>query len=183
MASTAGSPRSAYLSSALRPQTRSPPPLRRSDGICCPASTTSRRQSAASRWHSFSPIPRPAGPTGRRRRPRTAPCRTSHRSLPSPVDEPLTILVAARDEETRIACTIENLRRTFADGEVIVADDGSRDRTADVAEAAGAVVLRLPRRGKGQALSAAERAAPPGRLLLCDADLEGDVSALLDGRR
>jgi hypothetical protein len=99
------------------------------------------------------------------------------------VDEPLTILVAARDEEVTIGRTVASLRAAFRDAEVIVADDGSRDRTADVAEAAGAVVLRLPRRGKGQALSAAERAAPPGRLLLCDADLEGDVSALLDGRR
>ena len=99
------------------------------------------------------------------------------------MDEPLTILVAARDEEVAIGRTIAALRAAFRDAEVIVADDGSSDRTADVAEAAGAVVLRLPRRGKGQALSAAERAAPPGRLLLCDADLEGDVSALLDGRR
>ena len=31
--------------------------------------------------------------------------------------------------------------------------------------------MRLPRRGKGQALAVAERDAPPGRLLLCDADL------------
>jgi hypothetical protein len=99
------------------------------------------------------------------------------------VDEPLTILVAARDEEVVIGRTVEALRAAFRDAEVIVADDGSRDRTADIAEAAGAVVLRLPRRGKGQALSAAERAAPPGRLLLCDADLEGDVSALLAGPR
>jgi hypothetical protein len=98
------------------------------------------------------------------------------------VDEPLTILVAARDEEVTIGRTVAGLRSAFRDAEVIVADDGSRDRTADLAEAAGAVVLRLPRRGKGQALSAAERAAPPGRLLLCDADLEGDVSALVDGR-
>jgi hypothetical protein len=96
------------------------------------------------------------------------------------VDEPLTILVAARDEESVIANTVAALRRTFADAEVIVADDGSRDGTADVAEAAGAVVLRLPRRGKGQALSAAERAAPPGRLLLCDADLSGELAPLLD---
>jgi hypothetical protein len=95
------------------------------------------------------------------------------------VDEPLTILVAARDEEAVIAQTVTTLRGAFPDAEVIVADDGSRDRTADTAEEAGAVVLRLPPRGKGQALSAAERAAPPGRLLLCDADLEGDVTPLI----
>ena len=94
--------------------------------------------------------------------------------------EPLTILVAARDEEAVIGDTVEALRRGFPDAEVIVADDGSRDRTADFAEDAGAVVLRLPRRGKGQALSAAERAAPPGALLLCDADLSGELSPLLE---
>ena len=96
------------------------------------------------------------------------------------MDEPLTILVAARDEEAVIGATVESLRRSFPDAEVIVADDGSRDRTADVAEDAGAIVLRLPRRGKGQALSAAERAAAPGALLLCDADLSGDLAPLLD---
>jgi len=96
------------------------------------------------------------------------------------VAEPLTILVAARDEEAVIGDTVRALRRGFPDAEVIVADDGSHDRTADVAEDAGAVVLRLPRRGKGQALSAAERAAPPGALLLCDADLSGELSPLLE---
>jgi hypothetical protein len=96
------------------------------------------------------------------------------------VVEPLTILVAARDEEAVIGDTVHALRRGFPDAEVIVADDGSHDRTADVAEDAGAVVLRLPRRGKGQALSAAERAAPPGALLLCDADLSGELSPLLE---
>jgi hypothetical protein len=40
-------------------------------------------------------------------------------------------------------------------------------------------VLRLQRRGKGQALSAAERAALPGSLLLVDADLRGDLTPLL----
>lgn len=97
------------------------------------------------------------------------------------MDEPLTILVAARDEEEVIAKTVTALRRAFPAAEVMVADDGSRDRTADTAEEAGAIVLRLPRRGKGQALCAAERAAPPGRLLLCDADLEGDVTPLVSG--
>ena len=38
-------------------------------------------------------------------------------------------------------------------------------------------MIRLNRPGKGEALSAAERAAPPGPLLLCDADLEGTPAA------
>lgn len=96
------------------------------------------------------------------------------------MDEPLTVLVAARDEAGRIGATVEALRRTFPQAEVLVADDGSRDRTAAEAEAAGAIVVRLPRRGKGQALSAGERAAAPGRLLLCDADLRGVLAPLLD---
>ncbi len=96
------------------------------------------------------------------------------------MDEPLTILVAARDEEQVIGQTVRALRHAFPEAEVLVADDGSHDGTADAAEEAGAIVLRLPRRGKGQALSAAERAAPPGRLLLCDADLDGDVGELVD---
>ena len=96
------------------------------------------------------------------------------------MDAGLTILVAARDEEATIGATVAGLRGAFPEAEVIVADDGSRDATARLAEDAGALVLRLPRRGKGQALSAAERAAPPGRLLLCDADLEGDLRPLAD---
>ncbi len=89
------------------------------------------------------------------------------------------ILVAARDEEERIAATVAALRDAFPDAEVIVADDGSRDGTARVAAQAGARVLSLPRRGKGQALACAERAAPPGGLLLCDADLSGDLRPLV----
>jgi len=100
--------------------------------------------------------------------------------MSSKSSDPLTILVAARDEEERIGATVAALRHAFPDADVIVADDGSRDGTAAAAADAGAVVLGLPARGKGQALSAAERAAPPGRLLLADADLRGDLSPLLD---
>jgi glucosyl-3-phosphoglycerate synthase len=97
------------------------------------------------------------------------------------VAEQLTILIAARDEEARIGTTVAELRQQFPDAQLIVADDGSRDRTAEAAEAAGATVLRLPRRGKGQAVTLGEREAPPGDLLLCDADLRGDLRPLLDG--
>jgi hypothetical protein len=91
----------------------------------------------------------------------------------------LTILVAARDEEERIGVTLAALARSFAGAELLVADDGSADGTAAAAEQAGARVVRLPRRGKGQALTLAEKQAAPGRLLLADADLRGDLRPLL----
>ncbi len=91
----------------------------------------------------------------------------------------LTILVAARNEEDRIGATVAALRQDFPEAEVIVLDGCSGDRTAERAEAAGAAVLRLERLGKGEALSAGERAAPPGPLLLCDADLRGSLRPLL----
>jgi hypothetical protein len=94
------------------------------------------------------------------------------------VDELVAVLVAARDEEAAITQTVESLQETFPGVEVIVADDGSRDGTAEAAQRAGAQVLRLPARGKGQALTLAERAAPVGRVLLIDADLEGDLAPL-----
>ncbi len=90
-----------------------------------------------------------------------------------------TILIAARDEEARIGETVAALRRELPDAAVIVADDGSRDRTAVFAEQAGAQVVRLPRRGKGQALTLGEREALAGQLLLCDADVRGALAPLL----
>jgi Glycosyl transferase family 2 len=96
------------------------------------------------------------------------------------VAEPVAVLVAARDEERRIGATVAALREQFPQAEVIVADDGSRDRTAVEAEAAGARVVRLPRRGKGQALTLGERGAAEGPLVLCDADLVGDLRPLVE---
>ena len=96
------------------------------------------------------------------------------------MSEPAAVLVAARDEEDAIAGTVAALKQQFPRAEVIIADDGSRDRTAVEAERAGAHVVRLPRRGKGEALALGEREAPPGPLLLCDADLRGDVRPLVE---
>jgi hypothetical protein len=95
------------------------------------------------------------------------------------VVERLTILIAARDEEERIGATVDALRGSFPEAEIVVADDGSIDATAERAKTAGARVVRLPHRGKGQALTLAEQTSGPGPLLLCDADLSGDLRPLL----
>jgi Glycosyl transferase family 2 len=96
------------------------------------------------------------------------------------VPEPVAVLVAARNEEGRVGETVRRLRDEFPGAEVIVVDGGSEDGTAAEAERAGAVVIPLERRGKGEALSAGERTAPPGPLLLCDADLRGSLRPLAD---
>jgi len=94
------------------------------------------------------------------------------------VADGLTVLVAARDEAERIGATIKALRHEFPAAEILVVDGASTDETAERAEEAGAVVVRLERRGKGEGRTAGERAAGPGALLLCDADLSGSLEPL-----
>jgi hypothetical protein len=96
------------------------------------------------------------------------------------VADPAAILVAARDEEHAIGATVAALKERFPGSELVVADDGSRDGTAAEAERAGARVVRLARRGKGQALTLAEQEASAGDLLLADADLVGDLAPLVE---
>ncbi len=89
-------------------------------------------------------------------------------------------LVPAHDEEDRVADTVRALSMIPGVAEAVVVDDGSRDRTAAEALAAGATVLRIPRRvGKGAALEGALRRLPAADVwLLADADLAGSATAL-----
>src|SRR5688572_26243217 len=100
------------------------------------ASTTSTPPWAALLSRSCSLEARRAATGSRRRRP-TASCRRSSPSSRPRVAEPLTVLVAARDEGDRIGETIAALREDFPDAEVIVVDGASHDGTAERAEEAG----------------------------------------------
>ena len=90
--------------------------------------------------------------------------------------EPLAIdvVIPALDEEAALPRVLAALPRPPV-RRVLVVDNGSTDRTAEVASRAGAEVLREPRRGYGSAclagLRALERAAsPPDVLVFLDAD-------------
>ena len=61
----------------------------------------------------------------------------------------MAAVIPALDEEDAIGLVVGEARPFVA--EVVVVDNGSRDRTADVARAAGACVVSEPRRGYGQA--------------------------------
>ncbi len=96
----------------------------------------------------------------------------------APGDFRLSIVIPAFREQEGIADTIERLRQTLVpvvgpdELEIVVVDDGSPDNTADVAEAAGATVLRQPQnRGKGAAVRAGVMAARGRFVVFTDADL------------
>ena len=88
----------------------------------------------------------------------------------------ICVLIAAFDEASTIASVVEGARRHVPD--VVVVDDGSADATAEIAERAGAVVLRHgTNRGKGRALRtglAHVLSRPYTHVLLMDADLQHD---------
>jgi glycosyltransferase involved in cell wall biosynthesis len=78
-------------------------------------------------------------------------------TLRSDAAGPIVALVPAHDEAPRIVRVVEGALRHVP---ALVVDDGSSDDTADVAEAAGATVLRRsPNQGKGAALRAGFAAA------------------------
>jgi cellulose synthase/poly-beta-1,6-N-acetylglucosamine synthase-like glycosyltransferase len=86
----------------------------------------------------------------------------------------VTLIVPAHDEELVIERKLANVRALDYPSElleVIVASDGSSDRTAELARSAGADrVLELPRGGKVAALNAAVREAAGEILAFSDAN-------------
>ena len=89
------------------------------------------------------------------------------------------MIVSAYDEADHLPATLAALGDAFPGARVLVADDGSRDRTPHVALQAGAELVRSPRTiGKGGATTlAAQRVLAralepePPVIVLCDGDL------------
>src|SRR5919204_6512245 len=85
----------------------------------------------------------------------------------------VTVVIPVRDRAALLAETLRSVAEQSAPaGELIVADDGSRDDSAAVAERAGARVLRRAEGGWGAAgaRNAALEAATGARILFLDSD-------------
>jgi glucosyl-3-phosphoglycerate synthase len=96
----------------------------------------------------------------------------------------VSVCLPARDEERTVGDIVASLRADLVEGaglvdEVLVVDDGSRDRTVEVAEASGARVIRAaevlpelgPGSGKGEALWKSLAAARGDLIAWVDADI------------
>ncbi len=95
-------------------------------------------------------------------------------SLPPPEPVEVTVLFPCLNEEAAIAGCVTAARNSLQDagirGEVLVVDNGSTDRSASLAEAAGARVVGESRRGYGSAYLRGMGEARGEHIILLDAD-------------
>ena len=83
----------------------------------------------------------------------------------------ISIVLPAKNEAEGLRRTLPALRSAYPNAEIIVVDDGSTDKTAAVAIAAGAMVLSSPySMGNGAAIKRGARAAGGEVLVFMDAD-------------
>lgn len=86
-------------------------------------------------------------------------------------DDGVSVVVAAYQSAAWIGETLASIAaQTRAAAEIIVVDDGSTDGTGDVAERAGAHVIRQANGGPSSARNAGIRAARGRWIAFCDAD-------------
>jgi glycosyltransferase involved in cell wall biosynthesis len=90
----------------------------------------------------------------------------------------MSVVIPCLNEEENITEVVQRaltvLRREGISGEVVVADNRSEDRSAELATAAGARVVHEPRRGYGSAYLAGFAAARGRYIVMADADLTYD---------
>ncbi|MDH3612233.1 MAG: glycosyltransferase family 2 protein [Gammaproteobacteria bacterium] len=88
----------------------------------------------------------------------------------------LSIVIPAKNEAKAIGDVVKTARAVHPKAEIIVVDDGSTDATAEIAEQAGAVVVRHPESlGNGAAVKSGARAARGEILALMDGDGQHDA--------
>ncbi len=94
----------------------------------------------------------------------------------------LSIVLPCLNEEKTVGTCIRKARRFLErngiHGEIIVADNGSTDRSAEIARSLGARVVHVPERGYGNALRGGFEAAKGKYIIMGDSDDSHDLENL-----
>jgi glycosyltransferase involved in cell wall biosynthesis len=87
------------------------------------------------------------------------------------VNQPISIVLPAKNEAEGLSQLLPKLRLAFPDAEICVVDDGSTDDTAAVALAAGAAIVSHPyAKGNGAAIKTGARHATGDIIVFMDGD-------------
>ncbi|WP_067617385.1 glycosyltransferase [Alicyclobacillus acidiphilus] len=81
----------------------------------------------------------------------------------------IAVLIPCYNEELTIGKVVRDFREQLPDADIYVYDNNSRDKTAEIAEAAGAIVRKEYRQGKGNVVRSMFR------------DIDADVYVMIDG--
>ena len=104
------------------------------------------------------------------------------RPLDAAVTDFVSVVLPCLNEEDSVGLVVQEalqtLRTARIQGEVLVVDNGSDDRSAEVAEKAGARVIREPRKGYGRALRSGIAEAAGSIIVMADADWTYDMTKL-----
>lgn len=86
----------------------------------------------------------------------------------------VSVVLPCLNEEEALAVCIEKIRTAFAtnkiDGEIVLSDNGSTDRSVEIAESMGVKVVHQPARGYGNAYLKGFSEASGRYLIMADAD-------------
>lgn len=93
----------------------------------------------------------------------------SDKKLNTSAERRIAVLIPCLNEEVTIGTVVADFKNVLPHADIYVCDNGSTDRTVEVARNAGAHVISEPRRGKGNAIR---------RVF---ADVDADAYVMIDG--
>lgn len=82
----------------------------------------------------------------------------------------IAILIPCHDEERTVGDVVDSFRAELPGARIYVFDNNSSDRTVEFAQAAGAIVIREPRQGKGFVVQAMFRRVDADIYVMVDGD-------------